>query len=152
MQQQQQDGSHGVIPVRVLVTGSRGWNNVWLISEVVDDIDEAFGREVKPTLVSGGCATGADYLTERIVERMGWGIERHPADWTRLSRRAGFVRNEEMVASMPRFCIAFWDGKSRGTRMTIDLCRRYGVGLYVYRSNDDRPLMPSGRRAGEEKF
>lgn len=75
-------------------------------------------------LVISGAASGVDTLGEQFANEFGLKIERHPADWNRYGKRAGPIRNEEMV----KICdgvIAFWDGQSRGTKTTIDFCKQY---------------------------
>ena len=56
----------------------------------------------------------------------------HPADWNRLGRAAGPIRNEEM-AEVSDALIAFWDGKSRGTKSMIEIARRKGLQVAVVR-------------------
>lgn len=135
--------------LRVLVTGSRTWQNSALIRAVLVDIHHSSSSIVdlgRIRLVSGHCPDGADFIAEGIAEGLDWSIEKHPALWHVHGKRAGYVRNEEMVASTPNLCVAFWDGVSRGTKHTMDLCERYGVALYTYRSDEeDGWLMPSGR-------
>lgn len=41
-------------------------------------------------------------------------IEHYPAEWDRLGKRAGFVRNETMAQEADQ-AILVWDGESRGT-------------------------------------
>lgn len=36
------------------------------------------------------------------------------------------------AAALTRIVLAFWDGKSRGTKFVIDNCRRLGVEVRVY--------------------
>ncbi len=80
-------------------------------------------------IVSGG-ASGADSLGERFAEEFDLSIERHIAEWKKYGRRAGPLRNEEMV-KIADGVIAFWDGKSRGTQSTINLCKKYNVNCKI---------------------
>lgn len=78
----------------------------------------------KITLVVSGGARGADKLGER------WAIENNIptqifyADWDKLGKRAGFIRNEDIIKNCD-VCIAFWDGKSNGTKHSLSLCEKY---------------------------
>lgn len=43
---------------------------------------------------------------------------------------AGFLRNEDMVA-LATHLVAFWDGRSYGTKHIIDLARAKGIPCQV---------------------
>jgi hypothetical protein len=43
---------------------------------------------------------GGDWLADRAAMRLGWRIERRPADWKQHRKSAGFIRNDAMVAEM----------------------------------------------------
>jgi hypothetical protein len=60
-----------------------------------------------------------------------WNVRVFPADWERYKRRAGIIRNLEMLDQEPDLVIAFWDGKSRGTAHTIGEARRRGIPVEV---------------------
>ncbi|MBP1743646.1 MAG: Phi18:3 [Firmicutes bacterium] len=86
-------------------------------------------------IVSGG-ARGADRLGEAFAQERNYKLKIFRADWERLGKIAGFVRNEQMAvyaseASHTGVLIAFWDGKSEGTSNMITLAFRYGLKVYV---------------------
>ena len=56
----------------------------------------------------------------------GWEVLSFPADWDKYGKAAGYKRNDEMARNADAL-IAFWDGKSRGTRHMIDLAKKYGL-------------------------
>lgn len=88
------------------MTGSRDWSDRKRIFEALFDAG-LNGRPIgSRTLVSGACPTGADALAESVARRMGWKVERHPADWSR-GRKAGPERNAAMVALGADLCLAF---------------------------------------------
>jgi hypothetical protein len=99
--------------VRVLVTGSRTWTDAACIRrelncELTLRSDDLF------VLVLGMANRGADAIANAwAVERKKRGhpveVERHPADWYRRGRRAGVIRNAEMVAAGADLCLAFID-------------------------------------------
>lgn len=79
--------------------------------------------------VSGGCR-GADALGEAYARKRGWPITVMPAEWEKYGRAAGPIRNAEMLdyarAETPRL-VAFWDGRSHGTRDVIARANEKGV-------------------------
>lgn len=115
----------------VLVTGSRGWQNVELIKRVFD----ALPREL---LVIVGGAPGADTLCRLHARKLGFHCAEIPAMWEHDRKRAGHIRNDVMLALWmlaPRYAFAFWDGESPGTGSMIDkVCQAgYRDLLEVYR-------------------
>lgn len=72
---------------RVLVTGSRDWQDHWPIVCAFRDYILEVGVTNTFVLVHGACPTGADYLAEKVVNNIffDWEIERHPADWTHMA-------------------------------------------------------------------
>lgn len=117
--------------MRVLVTGSRTWEDADTIYWTFRNWWEEAGRPQKPILVSGHCPRGADALAEYIWQRNGWPVELHPADWNRHGKSAGFVRNEQMVLSKPDILFAFIHNNSKGATHTLRLARSHGIPVIV---------------------
>lgn len=119
---------------RVLVTGSRSWDNYTAIETVLTKIYkqlEPYGSALEPVLVHG-TAPGADQSASEIWLRLGGAVEPHPADWERWGNSAGFVRNAEMVKSNIDLAISFAqldvDGKaSKGTAACKRLINKAGI-------------------------
>ena len=74
------------------------------------------------SVISGG-AKGADTLAERWANENNIPIILYKPAWKKYGRAAGLRRNENIIESCD-FCLAFWDGKSKGTKFSIDLCKR----------------------------
>lgn len=118
-------------PKRVLITGSRDWDDVRAVTEALMQARIRFRDDEPFTLVSGGCPTGADRIGESLWSGIG-DIERHPADWQAHGKRAGFVRNAEMVALGADLCLAFIKNGSKGASMTADLAEKSGIKTWRY--------------------
>ena len=58
-------------------------------------------------------------------------MTKFPADWNRFGRTAGPKRNKQM-ANYANTLVAFWDGKSRGTKNMIDLAKCRGLNFFMY--------------------
>ena len=110
-------------PVRILVTGSRNWDDEAAIYEALYAHDQPGA-----VLVSGACPTGANRIAEDYATAtFGWALEVHPADWDRYGKAAGFRRNAEMVALGANVCLAFIKNGSRGATHTAELAERAGI-------------------------
>ena len=99
--------------MRVLVCGSRGFTDYGKLSK------ELATHQITH-LISGG-ANGADKLAERWADENGVAKTILYADWGKYGKSAGYKRNVAMLGESPEVVIAFWDGKSKGTKMMIDL-------------------------------
>lgn len=78
-----------------------------------------------------GAARGADRIAARYAESLGYEVENYPADWKKHGRRAGVIRNLTMLDLGPELVIAFWNGRSRGTKNTIDEAKKRGIPVEV---------------------
>lgn len=122
--------------LRVIIAGSRDFNDYNLLKREVLNIIKNDNRPKKYVKVISGGARGADTLGERFANEMELEITRFIPDWDRLGKRAGYVRNAEMAKFAAEdgnygVLIAFWDGKSKGTKHMIDLAEKYGLEVHV---------------------
>ncbi|KOV84720.1 DUF2493 domain-containing protein [Nocardia sp. NRRL S-836] len=115
--------------LRILITGSRTWADRAMIRAALAEV-----WNPDSVLVSGACPNGADALCEACWAHWGGKIERHPADWDRYGRRAGFVRNEEIVKAGADVCLAFIRGNSAGASNTAKLAQEAGIETRIFRS------------------
>lgn len=96
---------------RVLICGSREYANL-------DEV-KSFVAKLPPgtTVISGG-ARGVDRTAAEAARAYGLHVIVMHADWQRYGAKAGPIRNRQMLDACDRV-VAFWDGKSPGTRDTI---------------------------------
>lgn len=88
------------------------------------------------TIVSGD-ARGADSIGREWAEARGYDYKGWPAQWKfggKLNLNAGFDRNHQIVWDSD-FGIAFWDGKSNGTRHAISLYKAAGKHCVIHYFN-----------------
>jgi hypothetical protein len=116
---------------RILVTGSRDWDAPSIIEHTLSKYSEP-----DAVLVSGACPTGADNIAEGLWEYWHLPVERHPAKWTEFGKKAGFLRNKEMVELGADICLAFIRNESKGATHTVNLARKAGIPTYEYHIDD----------------
>lgn len=114
---------------RVLVTGSREWKDYETIARALD--------EAAPTELAHGGAPGADSLADRWGSENGVPARAYDANWSAYGKKAGFVRNQEMLdAFQPHLVIAFKDGfdyemKSGGTEHMVKIAAEAGYEVKI---------------------
>jgi YspA, cpYpsA-related SLOG family len=114
--------------LKVLVTGSRSWTDAHRIEVAIfRELYETKTFAQNAVLIHGACPTGADALAEEYATRAGMHIIRRPADWDRHGKRAGFLRNVELVELEPDVCLAFIRDGSKGATMTANLAEKAGI-------------------------
>lgn len=114
---------------RVIIAGTRTFNDYDLLQASCDRL-LAEKRRTHAIVILSGTARGADSLGERYAHEHGYAVEKYPADWQRDGKAAGPIRNAQM-AKVADALIAFWDGKSRGTKNMIETGKRKGLAVRV---------------------
>lgn len=110
--------------MKILVCGSRHFNDYKLLKETLDAYD--------CTEIIEGEARGADTLARRYGETSGIPVRGFPADWNTFGRRAGPIRNSRMLKEgNPDFVVAFRGPNSRGTQNMIDQATKAGVPVRI---------------------
>lgn len=110
--------------IKIIIAGSRDFNNYDLLKEKCDKILFKFNRD-EIEIVSGG-ARGCDRLGEIYAIDNNYKLTKFLADWDGLGKRAGYIRNQEM-ANYSDYLIAFWNGNSRGTLHMIEIARKQNL-------------------------
>jgi len=118
---------------KVIIAGSRSFNNYELLKAKCNTLL----ANQKDIVIVSGCAQGADKLGERYASEMGYGVERHPADWDKYGKSAGYKRNTEM-AETAQALIAFWDGESKGTKHMIETAQKKGIAVRVIKFESEK--------------
>ena len=126
----------GIVENRVIVAGSREFNDYEIAERAIFEAFRSIAITGPVRIVSGHCR-GVDILGEKYADKYGLKLSLFPADWKRYGKRAGFIRNSEMAEfatgdNSNADLIAFWDGKSRGTKMMIDIAKKRGIRVHVF--------------------
>lgn len=115
--------------MKVIVAGSRNFNNYNFLKEKLDHIFNNV-LKIKDITIISGHARGADQLGERYAKERKLKCEVYPADWDKHGKAAGYIRNEKM-AKVGDILVAFWDGESRGTKHMIRTMKDLGKKVII---------------------
>jgi hypothetical protein len=147
--------------VRVIIAGSRSFNNYEFLESRVREVFRDLTlkgyltgiprNDILNIEIISGKANGADTLGERFADKYGIAIKPFPADWNDFSEPcvvkynkfgkpynalSGNNRNKAMAdyafSGNPGVLIAFWDGKSPGTKNMIDLAKTRDLLVYTF--------------------
>lgn len=135
--------------MKVIIAGSRTFDNYSLLKEKMDNILK-YTPVDEIEIVSGACDSkkgkltftrpdgtkvyGADGLGEKYAQEKNILVKPFPADWS-YGKKAGYIRNRQM-AEYATNCVCFWDGKSKGSKMMIDLAQENGLKLRIIKYSD----------------
>lgn len=113
----------------IIVTASRNWtrkDRVWLI------LDSYMPR----TVVEGNCRTGGDLHARQWCEARGIRPRSYTADWHRLGKPAGPIRNGRMLRDWMHFpdvrVVAFPMEGGSGTQDCCRQARCLGIPVELY--------------------
>lgn len=105
--------------MKIAIVGSRNFNNYELLKDTILNKFDIFDIT---EIVSGG-ATGADLLGAQFAKEYSIKLTEFLPDWTTYGKSAGYIRNKDIV-NHADVVIAFWDGKSKGTKHSIDIAKK----------------------------
>lgn len=122
--------------MKVLVCGSRSFRDIGYVWDCLSDItlkECVENADFIEELIHGAC-DGPDLFADEWASKSGIPIKSVSADWNKYGKAAGPIRNKEMVDMLTPgedIVIAFWDGKSKGTKHTINLAKEKGIKTIV---------------------
>ena len=116
--------------MKTIIAGSRTFNNYYKLQKNMFEFE--FENDISVTKVLSGCAKGADTIGEEQANNNEIPIDYYPADWNKHGKKAGYIRNKEMLKYADAL-VAFWDGKSTGTKHMIDEAKKYNLKVAVKR-------------------
>lgn len=115
-------------PVRVIVAGSRNFEDRAIVWSKLDRVVDRFDGNVE--IVSGG-AKGPDWFGEEYAVEHNLSFVRFPPLWNAQSKKAaGGIRNQ-LMAWYSTHLVAFHQDASRGTQSMIDIARRENIAIWV---------------------
>lgn len=105
-------------PKRIIVTGGRKYSDSGRVYMVLEEYVDS-----NPVIVHGDCS-GADRLAKEAAKDLRLKHAPFPADWS-LGRKAGPMRNQEMIDAGADLVIAFPGGS--GTRDCVRRAKKAGI-------------------------
>lgn len=105
--------------MKVIIAGSRSFADYPRLKSVMAPI----AAQVEEVVC--GEARGADSLGRKWAEENNIPVKSFPAKWDKYGKSAGYIRNRQM-GDYADYLIAFWDGKSRGTKNMIEYMQSLG--------------------------
>ena len=125
--------------MKVAIVGSRDFDDYSQLHYVIDRIRLMYSVD---GFVSGG-AKGADSFAKIYADSCKIPIRVIKPDWKKHGRSAGFIRNGEIIKAAD-MVLAFWDGRSRGTKDSIDKALKAKKPCFVFfslhKKQSDDPL------------
>jgi hypothetical protein len=123
---------------KVLVCGGRDFRDTKLLDRFLCEVDN---RVCIGEIIHGG-ANGADTMAGCWAEKYNIPVTVFPAEWRKYGRRAGPLRNEQMLREgKPEFVVAFPGG--RGTAHMVGLAKAAGIQVFE--------CSTAARHEGEQK-
>jgi hypothetical protein len=138
----------------ILITGSRDWDNYKsiqhrILETVSDWLEDNPGYRNKPlhewlTVVHGGCPKGADRLADVFARNiLKCKVIVYPADWKKFGKRAGPLRNLQMVQkSDASVCLGFIKDNSSGAKGCMKVAKAHGLPIEPFHYIDECELWP----------
>lgn len=108
--------------MRLAVVGTRTFHDYELLKSYLAQVWYMWGIDVIVT----GDAKGADELAKKYAQEYDIPLLVFRADWDKYGKSAGPIRNAEIVKAADTL-IAFWDGKSKGTKNSIAQAKALGL-------------------------
>ncbi len=107
--------------MKIAVIGSRNIKNIDLTNFIPKNTTE---------IISGG-AVGVDSLAREYAIANGIKLTEIKPEYNLYKKGAPLKRNLKIIQNS-ELVLAFWDGKSRGTKFVIDTCHRLEIPVRVY--------------------
>lgn len=116
--------------MNLAIIGSRDFDDYEQMTNVLWNLFQLRrGTIPKDTIISGG-ARGADFLARKYAEEEELNYTEFLPNWDELGKKAGFVRNKQIIDACD-MVLAFWDGKSKGTKHSLNLAKEAKKPTFV---------------------
>ena len=123
--------------VNIIIAGSRTFDNYEDLKKKVLNFIGEKQIELSNVCIISGTARGADKMGEDFAKELNLQLKCFPADWDKYGKQAGFLRNTQMANyaiedDNQGILIAFWDGKSSGTKHMIEIAKKKELEVKIF--------------------
>lgn len=133
--------------MRIIIAGSRTYNNYNRVARGIHKVIKNLHYD--KLLIATGSARGVDRCGELYAHYNNIEYKPFLANWVKHGKAAGPIRNQEM-AEYGHILIAFWDGKSKGTKDMIYKMELRNKPVFLYKIKPSK-LKPPVKRTGAMK-
>lgn len=117
--------------MRILICGGREYDDWQYFIDVMGTLsDTRHFDDHQPIVIIEGGAKGTDFCARLYAKYCGWDHLPFPADWNKYGRKAGYLRNKQMLdEGKPDLVVAFPGGD--GTANMVKLATEAGVEVIL---------------------
>lgn len=129
---------------RIIIAGSREFISPAFLTAIeigLSQLEKTVGVDLSDVEIFSGGAPGIDSLGEEFAASQKWSVRRFPADWKTYGKKAGPIRNQEMIDAGATAALIVCLEDSKGSHDMIRRCEEAGIGHLVLsfaRSADGR--------------
>jgi hypothetical protein len=91
-------------------------------------------------LVSGGCSRGGDRFCEILAKKYQVPIKIHYAQWDKLGKRAGMIRNTDIAKDSDVLIAVVAEDRTGGAEDTIRKATTFGKEIVIISSTERDPF------------
>jgi len=113
--------------LKVVIAGGRDFDDFELMEEKLDSLLQNYDhRDIE---IVCGCSRSIDKLGEKYALKNNMETS-HFVSNKEFGKRSVYLKNEE-IAKYSDCLVAFWDGKSKGTEMMVNLAKRNDLKIRI---------------------
>jgi hypothetical protein len=123
--------------MRILITGDRNWECRPLARQIIGRLTRRYGSKI---VIVHGAGNGVDQAFAIECREGNITAAAHPAKWE-MGKRAGPLRNAEMIATKPDFVIAVHRdlARSKGIKDCVKQAIEAGIPVYLFDNEHGKP-------------
>ena len=128
---------------KILICGDRNLNenDTNMINIIKKQLEKCY-KQGYTYIIHGNC-TGVDKISAKLASEIGYkeeNIIKYPADWSQYGKKAGPIRNKQMLEENPEFILAFHSQiqKSKGTKDMIKQALKSGKIVWLFNGKTEK--------------